>query len=561
MQEIIIVKPEKCIGCNACIRVCPADEANKTVEYEKGMFVTSVNTSKCIACGECLKVCTHGARDYIDDTNECMSKIVSEKVIILVSPVLKIAYPTKWKGILEWFHHQGCFIYDVSYGADICTWATARTTEQGKLNKMISQQCPAVVNYIETYQPKLLSHLSPIHSPAACEAIYIKKYQRRSNLIAYLTPCIASKAENFETGLIDYTVTFGKLMKFFEQNGIDIPLNAPDDNKFTYDDEEGIFGILYNRPGGMRENIWTLEPDLNIAYSSGINNAYPEIAGYSKLSDAKRPDFYDVLSCNFGCTLSAGTGVNLSHFEVRNNMEPHENNTRTRSKGGLRRGDDKLFKKFDNELRLADFLRNYKSSMPSMTPSAQQLEPIYQKMNKTTADERCIDCHACGYSSCREMATAILRGLNVPTNCIYNRSGSSSVSEEEFNNIKSELNDIRTECTSIIESMNSNIADISTSAGKIDESGDSSNAKLEGVKTLLQNVVLFCNENSTMDSDSIAQLVNILETTISALGELDESINKTSESSAELNKKLSGLKDTMQNLEKTVKEEKAETEE
>ncbi|MBR6242601.1 MAG: 4Fe-4S binding protein, partial [Ruminococcus sp.] len=28
MNEIIIVKPEKCVGCHACVRSCPAPEAN-----------------------------------------------------------------------------------------------------------------------------------------------------------------------------------------------------------------------------------------------------------------------------------------------------------------------------------------------------------------------------------------------------------------------------------------------------------------------------------------------------------------------------------------------------
>ena len=273
MQEIMIVRPEKCVGCNACIRICPAEEANKTIEFEKGKFVTAVNSAKCIACGECLKVCKHDARDYIDDTDECMTKIISEKMIILVSPTFKIAYPTKWKGVLEWFHSQGCVIYDVSYGADICTWATVRTAEQRKSSKTISQQCPAIVNYIETYQPMLLSHLLPIHSPAACEAVYIKKYQRRTNPIALLTPCIASKSENTETELIDYTVTFDKLMKYFDRNGINIPVNSVDDRTFDFDDDEGVFGILYNRPGGMRENLWLLSPDMNIAYTSGVENA------------------------------------------------------------------------------------------------------------------------------------------------------------------------------------------------------------------------------------------------------------------------------------------------
>ena len=80
MSEIIIVKPEKCVGCNACVRECPAPEANMTKQLEDGRFITMVNPDKCIACGECVKKCNHGARDYIDDTDECIAEIVKEKL-------------------------------------------------------------------------------------------------------------------------------------------------------------------------------------------------------------------------------------------------------------------------------------------------------------------------------------------------------------------------------------------------------------------------------------------------------------------------------------------------
>ena len=70
MSELIIVKPEKCVGCNACVRECPAPEANMTKQLEDGRFITMVNPDKCIGCGECVKKCNHGARDYIDDTDE-----------------------------------------------------------------------------------------------------------------------------------------------------------------------------------------------------------------------------------------------------------------------------------------------------------------------------------------------------------------------------------------------------------------------------------------------------------------------------------------------------------
>ena len=153
MNEIIIVKPEKCVGCNACVRSCPAPEANITRKLEDGRFITSVDPDHCIACGECIKTCSHGARDYVDDTEDAMTAVLrDEKPIIVVMPEIKAAYPTKWKGILDWFRSKGCVLYDVSFGADICTWAHLRALENNRIGNVITQPCSAIVRYIELYQ-------------------------------------------------------------------------------------------------------------------------------------------------------------------------------------------------------------------------------------------------------------------------------------------------------------------------------------------------------------------------------------------------------------------------
>ncbi len=59
---MVHVIEDKCIGCNACIRVCPVPNANR---YDG--HVVHINNQECIQCGECVKSCQHGARYYDDD--------------------------------------------------------------------------------------------------------------------------------------------------------------------------------------------------------------------------------------------------------------------------------------------------------------------------------------------------------------------------------------------------------------------------------------------------------------------------------------------------------------
>lgn len=54
-------------------------------------------------------------------------------------------------------------VYDVSFGADITTWAYPKIIKERKSDSMISQPFPVVVNYIERYKPELISrHLNHI---------------------------------------------------------------------------------------------------------------------------------------------------------------------------------------------------------------------------------------------------------------------------------------------------------------------------------------------------------------------------------------------------------------
>lgn len=90
----------------------------------------------------------------------------------------------------------------------------------------------------------------PIHSPMMCMAIYIKKYLKCDDELAFISPCIAKKTEITDPncyGYVKYNVTFKKL---FETIG----------NKYQgckeYEDElEYGMGALYPMPGGLRENV------------------------------------------------------------------------------------------------------------------------------------------------------------------------------------------------------------------------------------------------------------------------------------------------------------------
>ncbi len=552
MKDIIIVRHDRCVGCGACVRSCPTPEANVSRLLDDGRIVITVNGNRCIACGECIKACPHDARDYIDDAEECMNRAAKdEKLVIIVSPEIKTALPTQWKGILDWFKKHGCYIYDVSYGADISLWAHTRVLSTGNVGNIITQHCAAAIRYAELYQPKLLKNLVPIHTPVACQAIYVKNYLRRTNPIAVLSPCIAMKSECEETGLIDYNVTFKKILEYFDRNDIRIPQNDANDLSYEYNDIQGMGTDIYPMIDGFDSALKEQIPDLEIVHREGLN-IYPELDSYANVSDAKHPKVFDVYSCVSGCSLGPCLNTRQTTFDVmamkRTISEHPDKKSRLSSYRG---GYQKLFKNFDNELQLSDFTRNYRSAPPAPPLMMNQLNEAFDKLGKITDKDRSIDCGICGFRSCKEMAAAIARGQNVPESCAYMKragegggaaaGGGDPERERELEDKNRQLSEMAEECASIAAKLSESISDISEKVGSVGEKTSFSAEKTAGVKTLLGKVVKFCEDSPLMGPDEIGQLVAVLNNTINAFGPIDESIGTAVSGSEELRASVDDL--------------------
>ena len=535
MSEIITVNSEKCVGCNACIRSCPAPEANITKMLDDGRFVTTVNSERCIACGECVRSCLHGARDYIDDTAEVMDAInKKERLIILATPSIKTVFPQKWKNILNWFRKQGCMVFDVSFGADICTWAHIRAIQNGVVENIITQPCAAIVKYIETYQPSILKNLSPIQSPILCTAIYMKRYLRLTNRIAVLSPCVAKKNEFTETMFVDFNVTFQKMMEYFNENDIRILIDNNDDLAYNFDGEQGQMGAIYPKPGGLRDNLLLHDPDIDIVNSEGVHKVYPELDMYAKLTESNKPKVFDVLSCEFGCNVGAGASSQRSLFEIMqtmNNVEKEASGRRKIKGGFFRASEDKILKRFDEELMLEDFVRKYRQFEPSYEPTLEELEPVFHSIGKYTEADKNFNCHACGYSSCKAMATAIYRGINVPENCILH--AKSVLRSQQSSIIKQNEK---------IDKLSADVEDIARSINEITEATNATDNRKNDVHDLLNNVIEFCNSTQTMDKDGLTSLVEILENADAAFDDLNDNVKNTTENTEAVNQTISDIR-------------------
>ena len=402
----VIINEERCIGCNSCVRICPIPTANRV----DGNTV-KIHSKECIRCGECVKVCKNGARDYIDELEDLLRLMQNGRVSVIVDPSIKTAFDGSWRHVLQWLKDNGVNeVYDGAFGADISTYMNVEYLKRNPGTKIVSQPCAAIINYAEKHQEKLLNKLSPVYSPLVCSAVYVRKYLHNNDTLVGLTPCLARDGEFHRTGFISHNVTFRKLGEYFRKNNITFQKGY---SKFEFSATRGFDGAYYPLPGGMKECLRVYDQDMPVLTSEGVTKVYDDLDRYAVTSSSKLPLVYDVLSCEFGCNSGAGARSDFENsftsydimMSARKWILGHKLSKRTHKA---------IFKK----LKMEDFVRSYTNRSVSQPPSEHELERVFNEMSKFTEQERNVNCHACGYKSCRAMALSICAGNNTPHNCL-----------------------------------------------------------------------------------------------------------------------------------------------
>jgi len=399
--------------------------ANITSKNEAGNIKVEIDYDKCIVCGRCVSACKHKARYYADDTEQFFDDISQGiPISIIVAPAIKTNIPD-YKKLFTCLRRLGIkSIYDVSLGADICTWAHTKHIKRNAPAPMITQPCPAIVRYIELYRHDVLKNLSPIHSPMACTSIYMKKYKGIEDRIAALSPCMAKKLEFQHTQLIDYNITFEHLLDYLIKNAVVLP-----DEETGYDNDDSGLGSLFPTPGGHKENIeFFIGTKMHIARAEGFN-VYEKLNLYAQTPDDLRPDIYDVLNCTEGCNLGSAYSHDRSMSEIDKAMDVNRKNATDEQK---RENYVVEHKVYDETFDISHFIREYH---PLHTPykevTDQEIRKAFQMLGKNDYKKQHIDCEACGSDTCHAMARKITLSVNIPENCIIKSKEDAKAEHEE----------------------------------------------------------------------------------------------------------------------------------
>lgn len=529
---------ENCIGCNRCISVCPVLTANKAVSVN-GQARIEVNQEQCINCGACFDVCEHEAREYRDDTERFFEDLKKgEKISLLLAPAFLANYPREYESVLGGLKELGVNrIISVSFGADITTWAYINYITKNNFYGGISQPCPAVVNYIETYIPELLPKLMPVHSPMMCAAIYAKKYANITDKLAFISPCIAKKNEIEDPnngGYISYNVTFDHLMRYVREHKIS--------GRSVKDEIEYGLGSIYPMPGGLKENVyWFCGNDMYIRQIEGERHTYDFLEDYKErvLGGKELPFMVDALNCAQGCIYETGVEEEKTKsddilYEIQKIKSRSTKAARGpwAAKSTPKQRLAQLNRQFA-KLNLNDFIRHYTDKSKGheiLKPSQAELSGIFAGMNKTTKELSTINCGACGYKTCEHMAIAIFNDCNCESSCVHyikdqaeERGRQAQLAAEESAAANIEIKRRNDLIAGIVEGLNADFGELDLSIHQM-ANGNSNNAQESTAITgAMAEVTEFCNQMK----DSFSNITELLDKLESNNNDITSIANQT----------------------------------
>lgn len=508
--DALVYTNDNCVGCNKCISVCPVLTANHAV-IENGENRIVVDGKQCVSCGACFDACAHEARSFHDDTERFFEDLKKgEKISLLLAPAFLANYPKEYGSVLGGLKQLGVNrIISISFGADITTWGYIKYITEHNFTGGISQPCPAIVGYVEKYIPELIPSLVPIHSPMMCGAVYVKKYMKVPDKLAFISPCIAKKNEIDDPncgGYVSYNVTFDHLMDYVRKHNISGPAAT--------DEIEYGLGSIYPMPGGLKENVyWFCGEEIFVRQIEGEKHAYEFLEDYKTrvLGKKELPFMVDALNCARGCIYGTGVEESKTHgddilYEIQRIKEASKRNGKTNAWSRKLTPKQRLdrFNKQFKELDINDFIRHYTDKSEGLTirqPNTSALNDIFEEMEKHTNAQRIVDCSACGYNTCTDMATAIYNECNNKQNCIQFVKGKvekeselSKQMAEEMERKNAEIQEKNEMIARLIKEVNDDFESLDNSISEMATGNTNNGNESSGISASMADVVSFCDE-------------------------------------------------------------------
>ena len=402
-------KDAKCKDCFKCLRECPV----KAIRYENHQ--AKIIEQRCILCGRCTLVCPQNAKQVHSELDDVLALLSSgRKVVASLAPSFVSSFDTQDLDVMKeaLFALGFAEVEETAVGAKAVTEEYARLLGTGEFKNFITSACPAVNRMISIYYPDALKYLAPVPSPMVAHARMLKKRDPDAAIV-FIGPCIAKKREAAESGIIDGVLTFEELNTVFAQKNINLcKIEAK-----RHAEGRELKARYYPIPRGIIKSFDSLPAGYEYVAVDGVERCAEVLGEIDTLSGL----FLELNCCEYACV----GGPCRLHVKG-GNIKSNENVRKYAAK------DMGAAPAVTEQVDLTE--KHPRIILDDFVPSEKDIRAILAKTGKNSPEDE-LNCGACGYSTCREKAIAVLNGYADIEMCLpYMRSRAESMSYEIIQN-------------------------------------------------------------------------------------------------------------------------------
>lgn len=174
-RSSVRLDPEKCVGCAACMRVCPTE----AIRLRDGKAV--IKAKLCIDCGECVRVCEHKAGVVLADPFSSIHafdyRIAVPEPSIYGQFIRDVLPDHILAGLLELGFHE---VYEAAIATERSSLLLKEYLRRYQGPKpLITSFCPVVVRLIQLRFPELIDLVVPVDSTLELGVRELKQQRSR----------------------------------------------------------------------------------------------------------------------------------------------------------------------------------------------------------------------------------------------------------------------------------------------------------------------------------------------------------------------------------------------
>lgn len=400
-KQLVFTVKDRCRVCYTCLRECPV----KAIKIINGQ--AEVLSERCIGCGNCVKVCRQEAKTFLKQTAEVSKLLQSGKpVAACVAP----SFPAEFTEIEDYkvlvglikalgFH----YVVEVAFGADLVALAYKDLYANNKGKGIISSDCPAIVYYVEHYQPELVDNLAPIVSPMVATSRVLKAKYGTDLQTVFIGPCYAKKAESDE---LDFALSFVELRELLAERGLKPENTQP----VEFDPPSAGKGAIFPVSHGLLQNM-KIQDDItkgDVIVAEGAVNFKDALAEFAFGGIKAR--HFELLCCE-GCIMGPGMSEEGKKYMRRSSISNYVAQK-------LANFNEDAWQQEVEKWSCIDLSTHF-TPMDRRTgePEKEKIIEVLHSMGKHEEKDH-LDCGACGYETCLEHAIAVVQGLAENEMCL-----------------------------------------------------------------------------------------------------------------------------------------------